>query len=171
MLRRSALIVLILVLAACSSSTPPPSGPSVAPTAAAPTAMPPAATTPAPTPAATAANGDKATIYIYRQKAFMGMALRPTVMVDGKDLVNIGNGRLYVGYFTPGSYNFQMDDKKSGAKLDLKSGDVYYMRVDIVPGFWKGGGKLSLIDAKQAVDEVKGLTPIDAKEVEDKSRT
>src|SRR6266496_372221 len=102
MLRRSALIVLILVLAACSSSTPPPSGPSVAPTAAAPTAMPPAATTPAPT-AAAAAPGDKATIYIYRQKAFMGMALRPTVMVDGKDLVNMGNGRLYVGYFTPGS--------------------------------------------------------------------
>ena len=169
MFRRCSILVLIVAIAACSSSTPPPSGPSVAPTAAAPPALPPAATTPPPT--AAAAPGDKATIYIYRQKAFMGMALRPTVMVDGKDLVNMGNGRLYVGYFTPGSYNFQMDDKKSGAKLDLKPGDVYYMRIDIVPGFWKGGGKLSLIDAKQAVDEVKGLTPIDAKEIEDKSRT
>jgi len=170
MFRRCSILALVFAIAACSSSTPPPSGPSVAPTAAAPTAMPPAATAPAPT-AAAAGPGDKATIYIYRQKAFMGMALRPTVMVDGKDLVNMGNGRLYIGYFTPGSYNFQMDDKKSGAKLDLKPGDVYYMRIDIVPGFWKGGGKLSLIDAKQAVDEVKGLTPIDAKEVEDKSRT
>jgi hypothetical protein len=172
MVRRSALIVLIIALAACSSSTPPASTPTpaAAPTATAPAAVPPAATTPPPA-AAPATSGDKATIYVYRQKAFMGMALRPTVMVDGKDLVNMGNGRIYTGFFTPGSYNFQMDDKKSGAKLDLKAGDVYYMRVDIVPGFWKGGGKLSLIDAKQAVDEVKGLTPIDAKEVEDKSRT
>jgi hypothetical protein len=170
MLRRFTLIGLVLVIAACSSSTPPASTPTPSTTPAGTTSatVPPAATAPVTAPATA---GDKATIYIYRQKAFMGMALRPTVMVDGKDLVNMGNGRLYVGYFTPGSYDFRMDDKKSGAKLDLKAGDVYYMRVDIVPGFWKGGGKLSLIDAKQAVDEVKGLTPIEAKEVEDKSRT
>jgi len=166
MFRRFALLALVLALVACSSSNQP-ATPSVAPTAATAASVPPAATTPAPA----AASGDKATIIIYRQKAFMGMALRPTVMVDGKDLVNVGNGRIYTGYFTPGSYDFRMDDKKSGTKLDLKPGDVYYMRVDIVPGFWKGGGKLSLIDAKQAVDEVKGLTPIEAKEVEDKSRT
>lgn len=170
MLRRSALIVLILVLAACSSSTPPPSGPSVAPTAAAPTALPPAATTPAPA-TASADHSGKAIIYIYRPKAFMGMALRPTVMVDGKDLVNIGNGRLYTGYFAPGKYLFQMDDKKSGAELDLKPGDAYYFRVEIVPGFWKGGGRMTLMDVKQGSVEIKGLTPVDDKEVEDKSRT
>jgi Protein of unknown function (DUF2846) len=166
MFRKFALAIAVLTLVACSSSTPPAAAPAPAPSVA------PAATTAAVVPpAATADHSDKATIYVYRQKAFMGMALRPTVMVDGKDLVNVGNGRIYIGYFTPGSYNFQMDDKKSGAKLDLKPGDTYYMRVDIVPGFWKGGGKLSLIDAKQAVDEVKGLTPIEAKEIEDKSRT
>lgn len=164
MFRKLALIVLVLTVAACSSSTPPAStpAPSVAPTAAAPAVVP---------PAATADHSGKATVYVYRPKAFMGMALRPTVMVDGKDLVNIGNGRVYAGYFAPGKYLFQMDDKKSGAELDLKPGDVYYFRVEIVPGFWKGGGRMTLMDVKQGSVEIQGLTPVEAKEIEDKSRT
>jgi Protein of unknown function (DUF2846) len=164
MFRRCSILALVFAIVACSSSTPPPSTPtpSVAPTAAA------AASVPA---AATADHSGKATIYIYRPKAFMGMALRPTVLVDGKDLVNIGNGRVYAGYFMPGKYLFQMDDKKSGAELELKQGDVYYFRVEIVPGFWKGGGRMTLMDVKQGSVEVKGLTPVDDKEVEDKSRT
>jgi hypothetical protein len=167
MFRHFTLIVLALTVAACSSSTPPAStpAPSAAPTATAPAAVPPAAT------AATADHSGKATVYVYRPKSFMGMALRPTVIVDGKDLVNIGNGRVYAGYFTPGKYLFQMDDKKSGAELDVKPGDVYYFRVEIVPGFWKGGGRMTLMDAKQGSVEIKGLTPVEDKEIPDKSRT
>ena len=167
MFRRFAFLALVLALAACSSSNQP-ATPSVAPTAVTQASVPPAATTAVP---ATADHSGKATIYIYRPKAFMGMALRPTVMVDGKDLVNIGNGRVYAGYFTPGKYLFQMDDKKSGAELDLKPGDVYYFRVEIVPGFWKGGGRMTLMDVKQGSVEIKGLTPVEDKEIPDKSRT
>jgi Protein of unknown function (DUF2846) len=165
MTRTITLGVLALTLAACSSSTPP---------APAPTPAPAAVSAPAPAPAPAAVTADhsgKATIYIYRPKAFMGTALRPTVMVDGKDLVNIGNGRVYAGYFMPGKYLFQMDDKKSGAELDLKPGDTYYFRVEIVPGFWKGGGRMTLMDAKQGSVEIQGLTPVEAKEIEDKTRT
>ena len=111
------------------------------------------------------------TVYIYRDRAFVGSMLHPTVMVDGKDLVNIGNGRVYTGYFKPGKYLFQMDDKKSGAELEVKPGEAYYMRVEIVPGFWKGGGRLMMMDAKQGSYEIKQLTPVEAKEIPDASHS
>jgi len=167
--RRLVLILAALVLlAACSSSSPQPAAPATAPSAA---AAPEATAAPAETAAASAPAepSDMASVYVYRPKAFMGMALRPTVMVDGKDLVNIGNGRVYTGHFTPGKYLFQMDDKKSGAELEVKAGDKYFFRVEIVPGFWKGGGRMTLMDTKQGEYEITQLQPVPATEIEDKS--
>ena len=96
----------------------------------------------------------------------MGWALHPTLMVDGKDLVNIANGTVWSGHFTPGHYVFQMDDKRSGAELDLKAGESYYMKIEIVTGFWKGGGKMTLMVKEQGGLEVKSLKPLPEKEVE-----
>ena len=155
------LFFFVLFVMACSSSTAP-----APPPAPAPAAM--VAPAPAPAPVDRA---DAARVYIYRPKAFMGFALRPTVLVDGKDLVNIGNGKLYTGYFPPGKYLFQMDDKKSGANLEVKAGESYYMRVEIVPGFWKGGGRMTLMDPRQGSTEIEGLEPVPAAEVEDKSHS
>ena len=156
------ILIVLVLLAACSSSSPQPATPAAAPSA----AETPVATAATSAPADTSA---MATVYIYRPKEFMGMALRPTVMVDGKDLVNIGNGRLYTGHFTPGKYLFQMDDKKSGAEIDVKPGDKYFFRVEIVPGFWKGGGRMTLMDAKQGSYEITQLQPVPPTEIEDKS--
>jgi hypothetical protein len=107
-----------------------------------------------------------ATVYIYRPKAFVGFALHPTVMLDGKDLINVANGTVWAGNFKPGQYVFQMDDKKSGADLDLKPGELYYFRVEIVPGVWKGGGRMTLMAKEQGSLEIKGLPPLAPSEVE-----
>ena len=170
MVHRHLVLILaaLVLLAACSSSAPQPAAPAAATTAAAAPApaTPPSATAAASTPADVSG---MATVYVYRPKAFMGMALRPTVMVDGKDLVNVGNGRVYTGHFAPGKYLFQMDDKKSGAELDVKADEKYFFRVEIVPGFWKGGGRMTLMDAKQGDYEITQLQPAPAAEIVDKS--
>jgi hypothetical protein len=106
-----------------------------------------------------------ATVYIYRPKAFVGFALHPTVMLDGKDLINVVNGTVWAGNFKPGKYLFQMDDKKSGAELDLKPGEIYYFRVEVVPGMWKGGGRMTLMAKEQGSVEIKGLNPLNPNEV------
>jgi hypothetical protein len=145
----------------CASQTTAPVVPAPAPQAAPATAVTPGTlsmTTP----------GNVATLYIYRPKAFLGMALRPTVMVDGRDLANITNGRYYKGVFAPGRYLFQMDDKKSGATLDLVAGETYYFKVEIVPGLWKGGGKMTLMTKEQGNYEITQLSPIEPYEVLDK---
>ena len=58
-----------------------------------------------------------------------------------------------------------MDDKKSGAALDLKPGDGHYFRVDIVPGVWKGGGRMMLMAKEQGSQEVLNLAPLPMAEV------
>lgn len=107
-----------------------------------------------------------AAVIIYRERAYLGSALRPTVMLNGKDFVNVGNGRVFVGAFQPGHYVFQMDDKKSGAEMDLRPGQAVYFKVELVPGFWKGGGRLSQVQPEQGRFEAQRLQLMPAKEIE-----
>lgn len=144
----------LLVFTACAS-TPPSSAP-------------PRTEQPAPSVSTEGLSAEEiATVYIYRPKSFMGFALHPTVMLDGKDLINIGNGRLFVGRFPAGKRLFKMDDGKSGAELDLEAGKSYYLKVEIVPGFWKGGGKMSHVTPEQGGVEIQDLDAIEPNEIED----
>jgi hypothetical protein len=107
-----------------------------------------------------------AAVVIYREKNYAGYALRPTVMLDGRDFVHIGNGRVFVGAFRPGHYVFQMDDKKSGTELNLRPGQTAYMKVEIVPGFWKGGGRMTQMAPEQGSFEARRLQLIESNEIE-----
>ncbi len=107
-----------------------------------------------------------ATVIIYRESNFYGSGLRPTVTLNGKDFVNIGNGRVFVGAFLPGHYVFEMDDKKSGTEVDLVPGKSVYMKVELVPGFWKGGGRLLQMAPEQGAFEAARLEPLSPNEIE-----
>jgi hypothetical protein len=109
----------------------------------------------------------KATMVVYRSREYMGAGLRPTVVLDGKDLVNIGNGKVFVAALSPGHHTFEMDDKKSGTAVDLKPGQEVYLKIDIVPGFWKGGGKMTQVAPQQGNYEATRLDLIELKEIED----
>ena len=109
----------------------------------------------------------QATMVIYRPRVTFGAALRPTVVLDGKDLVNIGNGKVFVAPLPPGRYTFEMDDKKSGTAVNLKPGEDVYLKVEIVPGFWKGGGKMTQVAPQQGDYESTRLDLIEPKDLED----
>lgn len=111
----------------------------------------------------------KATMVIYRSREYLGAALRPTVVLDGKDLVNIGNGKVFVAGLAPGHHIFEIDDKKSGTTVDLKPGQEVYLKIEIVPGFWKGGGKMIQVMKEQGNYESTRLDPIETKEIESAS--
>lgn len=87
-------------------------------------------------------------------------------MLNGKEFVNIGNGRVFIGAFKPGHYAFEMDDRKSGTETDLTPGKSVFMKVAIVPGFWKGGGRLTQMAPDQGAFEAKRLELISASEIE-----
>ena len=110
-----------------------------------------------------------ATIVIYRPNNSLGAFITPTVMLNGKELINIGNGRVFVAAIAPSRYVVEMDNKKSGTEVTLKSGSSVYLKVEMVPGTWIGKGKLTQVAPEQGEFEAKKLELINPKEIEDPS--
>src|SRR5205807_1244610 len=85
----------------------------------------------------TDAKPSKATVYVYRYKQFVGGALAPSVYCDETELARMENGRYFTAKLDPGKHNFRSNDKQSGIELDMKSGQEYFLRVEIASGFMK----------------------------------
>ena len=108
-----------------------------------------------------------ATVYFYRYKQYVGAALSPSVYCDEGELARMENGRFFVAKFAPGKHAFRSNDKQSGIEADLKAGQEYYIRVELVTGAWKGHGRLVLTQPEQGSYEIKKLKPLDADKVKD----
>ena len=119
-------------------------------------------------PAKEAQDG-KATIYFYRLKQFAGHALEPTVYCDEKPLARMDNGRYFGVKFDPGKHACNMGDKQTGFELDLKAGQTAYAKVTIETGFWKGHGRLSLVQPEQGAFEVKKTKLLGTDKVKDRA--
>lgn len=134
---------------------------------------PAAAPTPAPSPAAAepaaASKSTKARIYFYRIKQFTGSALEPSVYCDGKELARMDNGRFFAIDLEPGDHTCNMGDKQTGFALDAKAGEEYYAKITIEAGFWKGRGRLTLLQKEQGAFELKKVKPLDVNKVKDRT--
>lgn len=98
----------------------------------------------------------QAVVVIYRNDDSQGRGVHPTVTMNGKD---------FVAGLAPGHYVFEMDDKKSGTEVTLKPGDELYLRVDIVAGTWRAGGRITQVAGQQGGYEATRLDLIDAKAI------
>lgn len=137
----------------------------------APTPQVEAATT-AATTTQPAAQPEKAKVYFYRYKQYVGSALAPSAYCDEAELARMENGRYFTVKLAPGKHTFRSNDKQSGVEVDLKSGQEYFLRVELVTGFMKGHGRLVAVVPEQARFELKAknLKPLDADKVTDKER-
>ena len=112
---------------------------------------------------------DNALIYFYRIKQFAGSALEPSVFCDEKELARMDNGRYFGVTLTPGKHICSMGDKQTGFEIDVKSGEEYYARITIDTGFWKGRGRLTLMQKEQGAFELKKVKPLGADKVKNRS--
>jgi hypothetical protein len=144
-------------------ASPNPAEPPAAPAQPAVPAQAPAQpATPAQAPAApsesaptTASNSDSpATIFFYRAKRFQGSAIKPSVFVDDAAVGNMHNGDSIKFSVKPGNHRIYSTDKSTGIDLNVKPGETYYVRVDILVGFWKGHGGVTLVDPQQGKYEL-----------------
>src|SRR6266699_1491 len=115
---------------------------------------------------------DKAIVYFYRYKQYAGSMLAPSVYCDEAQLARMDNGSYFTVTIDPGKHTFRSNDKQSGAEINLKAGQEYFLRVEIVAGFMKGHGRLVAVVPEQARYELKakGLKPLDTEMVADKVR-
>lgn len=115
------------------------------------------------------AQDTKATLYFYRLKQYAGSALEPTVYCDDKQLARMDNGRYFGVKLDPGKHACNMGDKQTGFELDLKAGQVSYAKVAIETGFWKGHGRLTLVQPEQGAFEIKKTSPLGSGKVKDRA--
>jgi len=128
------------------------------------------AASPEPTPATEAPKTNaKVTIYFYRIKQFAGSALEPSIYCDNKELARMDNGRYFAVTLEPGKHSCSMGDKQTGFEIDAKQGDEYYAKVTIDVGFWKGRGRLTLLQKEQGAFELKKVKPLGADKVKDRT--
>jgi len=112
---------------------------------------------------------ESALIYFYRIKQFAGSALEPSVYCDDKELARMDNGRYFGVTLAPGKHICSMGDKQTGFEIDVKSGEEYYARITIDTGFWKGRGRLTLMQKEQGAFELKKVKPLGADKVKNRS--
>jgi hypothetical protein len=116
-----------------------------------------------------ASNAD-AVVYIYRYKQFIGYTVEPSVYCNEVRLARMDNGRYFKVVLSPGTYTFRSNDKQSGIEIELKSGEQYYMRVEIVQGLWSQNGRLVLMAKEQGAYEIKKLKPLSTSKIKDRKR-
>jgi predicted methyltransferase len=82
------------------------------------------------------------------------------------------NGRYLTVKLAPGKHTFRSNDKQSGVEVDLKPGQEYFLRVELVTGVMKGHGRVVAVVPEQARFELKAknLKPLDADKITDKER-
>jgi hypothetical protein len=108
-------------------------------------------------------------IYFYRIKQYAGSALEPSVYCDEKELARMDNGRYFGVTLTPGKHTCRMGDKQTGFEFDAKAGQSYYAKVTLEAGFWKGHGRLTLLQPEQGAFEIKKAKPLGLDKVKDRS--
>ena len=128
-------------------------------------AQPETAANPAATTEAASSTEAKPTIYFYRIKQFAGSSLEPSVYCDEKELARMDNGRYFGVTLAPGKHVCRMGDKQTGFEIDVKGDETYYAKVSIEAGFWKGHGRLTLIQPEQGGFELKKVKLLGAGKV------
>ncbi|HEY5348013.1 MAG TPA: DUF2846 domain-containing protein [Rhizomicrobium sp.] len=96
-------------------------------------------------------------LYFYREDGLMGMAIQPTIMINGES----AGGRAKPGdYFyldvPAGSYRISTETEKEEAiSANVAAGQSLYIRFDVSMGLFIGHVNPSIIDVQQAATEIK----------------
>lgn len=140
-------------------------------------AGPAVAQTPAPTPDPTppplteasaptaAAEGDVATVYIYRPGKYWGKALEPSVFLDEKKLLDMDNARYLALRLTPGHHVLRSNEKDSEIDQEWDAGKTYYVKMTIATGMLKGRGQMAMVTEKLARKEMQKLKPLNKENI------
>jgi hypothetical protein len=106
-------------------------------------------------------SGDgKAKIVVYREQKFKGKIIKPPLICDGVDVAFMPPGGYLTLLASPGKHTVESDSKKSPVTVDLKEGEVTYLKFHIVMGAWHGLGAIEQATSDEGKESVAKLTPV-----------
>ena len=99
---------------------------------------------------------DKGTVFLYRTGRAVGAAGQLSVRVNSTAAGGTGPGTFFRWDFKPGTYTFLSSTGESSAvvELDVKAGQVYYLRQDARMGVSGGRVTIKEVDSQQGQNEV-----------------
>ncbi len=103
------------------------------------------------------APSEKGTVYLYRTGRAVGAAGQLSVKVNSTDAGGTGPGTFFKWDLNPGTYTFASSTGESSAivQLDVKAGEVYYLRQDARMGVSSGRVTIKEVDSNKGQGEVK----------------
>lgn len=117
-----------------------------------------------PSPNSAEPNVDKgkdSTIVFFRESHYTGSALKPSILVDGKEIDRLANGRWFSVQAQPGKHQLQSSAKNEPATvIETVAGETTYVQMVVVTGTWRGGGRLLQVDAGEAQKVIAKLKPL-----------
>lgn len=115
---------------------------------------------------------DQAYLVIYREKRFVGKALNTSIHVDGAEIAELDGGSYVIVPVPAGEHKLYADEEKDALSAAAEGGKVYYFRMGLVPGLWKGNGKLEKLDEAEGAKEFGEwkLEPAEGDEIKDPSK-
>ena len=101
---------------------------------------------------------DSGTVFLYRTGRAVGAAGQLSVKINSIDAGGTGPGTFFRWDLNPGTYTFSSSTGESSAvvQLDVKAGQVYFIRQDARMGLDKGRVSMKEVDSKKGQKEVKG---------------
>ena len=106
-------------------------------------------------------------VVVYRPSKFVGSALKPSVYVDGYEAGRLENGRYISLRLVPGKHSFASSMKSEAAlEMDVKPNDAVYLEMVILPGNWRGGGRLIPVGQEDAKNALLKLKPLKGEQAE-----
>lgn len=113
---------------------------------------------------------DTATVYIYKapHARTLWRAAFP-VYADEKQIATLDGGRYFIARFPPGVHTFRSKNKKQGGvEIELKAGEVYYLRMETDEGVSVGKARITTVPKEQGGYDIKQMRPIKDKDIKDR---
>mgnify|MGYP000877754516 FL=1 len=99
---------------------------------------------------------DKGTVYLYRTGRAVGAAGQLIVKINSIDAGGTGPGTFFKWDLKPGTYSFSSSTGESSAivQIDVKAGQVYFVRQDARMGINNGRVTIKEVDSNKGQKEV-----------------
>jgi hypothetical protein len=102
-----------------------------------------------------AVSPDQGRIYFYRESSFAGMALEPSIRIDGFTVGESSSGDYFYVDRLPGTYTVSTKTEKDETlSVTLAAGQTIYVKTEVSMGFLVGHVSPELVANDQAAGEI-----------------
>jgi len=115
-------------------------------------------------------DSSKAVVYVYRHQHGSGPPNKPSVYCDEHELARLESGHYFSIRLDVGKHSCRSTDGQSVVELDVKAGQTYYIRGEVVPVGGKPRGAITRMSPEQGASEARKLKPLPSGMVKDPNR-